>query len=141
MKEKIVLSIIAVFLGLIVTGGAFYIYQMTKTIAEPTTDTPVVTKAPTPTPQNATYLIIENPADEAVSDKKIITISGKVSPGATVIVSSENADQVVTPTEKGTFTLSHTIADGVNLLHITAIFKDGSEQTVTRTITFSTEEF
>src|SRR4051812_8102399 len=37
--ERIILSLIALFVGLLVAGGAFYIYQMTKQIPADKTDT------------------------------------------------------------------------------------------------------
>ncbi len=141
-KEKIVLSFIAIILGLFVAGGAFYIYQMTRTISEEKPSTVNESVKPTqPVSNNPNFLIIEDPKNEEVFNKKIITIKGKTLSDATVIVSTQGSDQVVTPNTKGEFTLTHTLEDGINLLHVTAIFKNGEEQKVTRTVTSTTEEF
>jgi hypothetical protein len=142
MKEKIILSVVAAFLGLLVAGGAFYIYQMTRTVDEPQEKIVMGAKrAPTQAPANANFIVIEKPEDEYVSDKRTVTISGKTSPGSTIIVSSETADQVVKPSDNGDFSLTQTIEDGVNLVQITAVFSNGEEKTVVKTITATTEEF
>ncbi len=141
-KEKIILSFIAIILGLFVAGGAFYIYQMTRTISEPETQKESTVVQPTKSVSNdSNFLIVENPKDEEVFDKRLITITGKTSPGTLVIISTQSSDQVVTPNTKGDFTLTHTLEDGVNVLHVTAIFSNGEEETQTRTVTSTTEEF
>jgi hypothetical protein len=141
-KEKVVLSIIAIFLGLLVAGGAFYIYQITRIVNPPSKNQlPLTVTRPTPSPQNANFLNIQNPKNEQVFNKRIISINGKTVPGSTVIISSTGNDNIVTPSAKGDFTLTETLTDGINILKITAIFPDGLEQTITRVITYSAEEF
>jgi hypothetical protein len=141
-KEKIILSIVAAFLGLLVAGGAFYIYQMTRAIDDPQRpQTLGIQKKVSPTPQSADYLIVDNPKDEEVLNKRVITVSGKTSPGATVIISSESGDDVVQPAAGGDFKLTHTIAEGVNLVRITAVFQNGEEQSITKSVTYTTEDF
>lgn len=142
MKEKILLSVIAAFLGLLVAGGAFYIYQMTRTIEEPQQQTVLDAKRiPSPTPAGTNYLTIDKPGEESVDDKRTVTIAGKVTPNSTIIVSSETADQVIKPATNGSFSLTQNIEDGVNLVQITAVFPDGQEQTITKTVTATTEDF
>lgn len=141
-KEKIVLSIIAILLGLFVAGGAFYIFQMTRSINEPE---PIKSVSPSSTPtqitQNGNFLIIDSPKNEEVFDKRIIDIKGKTTKGATIIISTESVDQVVTPNTNGNFTLTLTLEDGLSIIKFTAVFVDGSEQSITRTVTTTTEEF
>lgn len=141
-KEKIILSIIAILLGLFVAGGAFYLYQMTRTIEEPDNTTQALpTATPTPLSAKNNFLMINEPRDEQVLTKRIVTIKGKTTTDTTIIVSSPNLDQVITPTKNGDFSVTHNLEKGVNLLKITAIFADGKEQTITRTVTSTTEEF
>ncbi len=141
--EKVILSLVAVIVGLIAAGVAFYLYQMTKTVPlaknQPLTVKTQIT--PTPTPNNENFLTVENPKDESVVNTKTITITGKTSPKATIIVSTETSDQVVVPASNGDFTLSDTISDGTNMIQITAVFPDGEEKKVIRTVTYSTENF
>jgi hypothetical protein len=141
--EKLILSLVAIIVGLIAAGIAFYLYQMTKTLP-PSKDQNITIKPKTtraPSPNNENFLTIENPKNEEVFDKKTITISGKTTPKSNIIVSTENNDQVVVPSETGEFTLTQSIDDGTNIIQITAVFPNGEEKKVTRTITYSTENF
>lgn len=141
--EKVVLSFVAVLIGLVAAGVAFYLYQATKTIPGEQPKKIAIVESPTPAPldDSAHLLKIDKPKDETVSDKKLITVSGKTVNNASLIVSTEDADQVAKPASNGDFTLTVTIPDGTTILQITAIFPDGTEKKITRTVTFSTESF
>lgn len=140
-SERFILSFIAIIIGLLVAGGGFYIFQMTKAIPGPSNVT-VKTTQPTPTPDLAGYYItVDTPADESVVDKRTVTISGKTLPDATITVSTEGDIQVVKPTTTGTYSVTETIGEGTSTFQVSAIFSNGYEKTVTRTITYSTETF
>ena len=139
--ERVILSFVAVIVGLIAAGVAFYLYQMTKTVPPQKANPIAVMPSPLPTPDSANLLSIDTPKEEEVFDKRVITVSGKTRPDATIIVSSEDTDQVVKPATNGNFSLTQTIPSGTTLLHITAIFPNGEEKTETKTVTFSTENF
>lgn len=139
-KEKLVLSIVAILLGLFVAGGAFYIFQMTKQIDEPL-QAPTPTLTPTKPQESNNLLTVNEPKDEQVFDKRIINIKGETKPDATIIVSSASTDEVIVPNQNGQFSLTHTLEDGINILKITAIFQDGTETSITRTVSSTTEEF
>lgn len=142
--EKVILSFVAVFVGLIAAGIAFYLYQTTQTI--PTDQTkPSATKVaiqPTKVPANNTDVFtVETPNDEQVFSQKLITIKGTAVKGATITVSTDDADQVLQPADNGDFTLTQTIPDGTSLIEFRAIFPDGTEKKIDRTVTFSTTNF
>lgn len=141
--EKIILSLVAIIVGLGAAGVAFYLYQMTKTVPASKTQGISIQNqiTPTPTPNTRNFLTVENPKDESVSSSKTITISGKTEPGATIIVSTENNDQVVNAASNGDFTLTNAIDSGTNVIQITAVFTNGEEKKVIRTVTYSTESF
>lgn len=141
--EKVILSFVAVLVGLIAAGVAFYLYQATRTIPSPKTKAISVVPSPTVAPlsDKEHLLKIDNPKDEAVFNKKLITISGKTVNGAVLTVSTEDNDQVVKPADNGDFTLTMAIPDGTSIMQISAIFPDGTEKKETRTVTFSTESF
>ena len=142
--EKVILSIIGVFFGLLVAGSAFYFYQsmtthpktMDKKVAGANTN-----KQPTPTPTPSFFLNIDTPKDESVTDNKTVSISGKTIPSATIIISTASDDQVLNPSSQGDFTTTETIDTGVNQLLFTAIAPNGEEVKKTMTITYSTESF
>ena len=138
--EKIVISFIAIFVGIIVAGIAFYIYQSTKVIPPSQTKTVSITP-PTPTPKATIYLSLSEPQNGQVFDKKVITVAGKTVPGSLVVLSTDVSDQVVSPSSVGDFSSTVTIGDDGNILSVTAIAPNGEQITQTRTITFSTESF
>lgn len=141
--EKVIVSFVAVLIGLLAAGGAFYLYQATKAL--PSSQTKPLSIAQNPTPQplsdKAHLFNLDNPKDEAVFNKKLITVSGKTVSGATITVSTEDNDQVVKPANNGDFTFTQTIPDGTSIMNFTAIFPDGTEKNIKRTVTFSTENF
>lgn len=141
--EKLILSIVAVLVGLLAAGGAFYLYQMTKQVPPPKAQPVTIKTTPTakPTPPDTNLLTVDSPKDEEVFDKKIITVSGKTTSDATIIVTTEDGDQVVKPTSTGDFTLTQTIGDGTNMIQVTAVYQNGEEKRVTRTVTYSQEKF
>lgn len=139
--ERIILSIIAIVIGLTVAAGAFYLYQTTKTIPEENNKPPFTTSQPTPTSSSSLFLTVDQPKDEAVFDKKTITISGKTDKDAIVIISTNANDEVVTPAGNGDFSTTSTIENGQNQITIIAVAPNGEEQKIVRTVTFSTEEF
>lgn len=138
--ERLILSLIAIFIGLLVAGGAFYLYQLTKQIPNGQASINVKAKA-TPTPVSTNYLVIDTPQDESISKVKTITIAGKVVPASTLIISNGANDQVVSPSSTGTFSVTSTLDQDTTLFYITAIFPNGEEKVMTRTVSFVTEEF
>lgn len=140
-KEQVVLSFIAVLIGILVAGVAFYLYQSTRTISQSQIQKAKNLISPTPAIAPAVLLTIEAPTDEDVVDKKTIIISGKTNPNAIVVITTALGDQVITPTTTGSFSATATIDDGANSIEITAIAPDGQETKVTRTVTYSTETF
>lgn len=141
--EKVLLSFVAVLIGLVAAGGAFYLYQATRTVPAAKPKQIAIIPSPTTAPlSDKNHLLnIDNPKDEAVFDKKLISVSGKSIAGALLTISSEDSDQVVKPASNGDFTLTTTIPNGTSILNITAVFPDGTEKKIIRTVTFSTESF
>lgn len=141
-KEKIVLSFIAVLAGLLVSGIAFYFYQTTKAIPAPKEETITANTLPTPTSfKESIFLNIDNPKDETVTDKKILTVSGKTVKDAIVAISTNTSDEVVPVTSNGNFTTTVNLTDGQNKIEITTIAQNGEEKTVIKTVTYSMEDF
>lgn len=140
--ERVILSFVAILVGLIAAGAAFYFYQSTKVIPDKDQAIALVPKTSvSPTPDNANLLTIDSPKEEEVTNKKTITVSGKTRSDATVIVSTEDVDEVIEPAGNGNFSVNVSIPSGTTIIYITAIFPNGEEQTLTKTVTYSTEEF
>lgn len=138
--EKIVISFIAVLMGILVAGIIFYFYQKTKVI--PQSQTKVVTLlSPTASPHTSILLTVDRPLDETVVDTKTLTISGKTTADAIVVVTTDTSDQVLSPAQNGNFSTTVILANGANRIVVTAIAPNGEEAKIIRTVTFSTESF
>ena len=137
-KEKVVIFFIAVTIGLIFAGVAFYFYQSTKTIPQAKQK---ATATPTPTPPAAVYLSITEPADETVTDKQIITVSGQTITDGTITILTKANQRVIKPTLTGTFSTTVNLDDGENLIKVIVLGADGQIQETDRTVTLSTESF
>lgn len=139
-QERVILSFIAVLIGLLVAGVAFYFYQSTKVVS----DTKVaVTNAvqPTPTPKPTIYLSISDPSPEKVVDNKTLLIRGATNPGATIIIITKSDQIALEPSTTGNFTTTVILDSGENLINIQSLLPDGEEISVLRTVTYSTEDF
>lgn len=138
--ERVILSFIAVLVGILVTGMAFYFYQSTR---KPTPkNTKIITLSePTQIPEQKVLLSIKSPTDEEVVGRKIVSVEGATEEDATVIIVTPVDQVVLTPASSGNFSATVNIDDGQNFVEITAISPKGDEITITKTVTFSTEDF
>ena len=142
MKERILIGLIAVVLGVTLTAGAFYLWQATKVIPKPI----ITTTQPSdslPTPENAEIpLTIESPLDESVVDKRIIQVKGMARQAHAIIISSGTQDLVVRPAGDGSFSTNVTLSEGVNDIEVISFTSNGEELARTkRAVTFTTETF
>lgn len=139
-QERVILSFIMVVIGLLVAGVAFYMYQGTKSI--PNSRTSILVPSPTPTPINTSvYLNVDSPTDESVVDNKTVTVSGKTTSDATIVIMTNSDQKVIAPSGQGDFSTTIIIADGTNLIRVIAFGVDGQSTTVQKTITYSLEDF
>ncbi|MFH1186967.1 MAG: hypothetical protein V1697_02200 [Candidatus Levyibacteriota bacterium] len=139
-KERTVLALLAIIIGLIFAGVAFYFSQHAKILPESESN-PILVKAVSPTPKPTIFLSINEPSDEKITDKKVVKISGKTEKNATIIILTKSDFDIIRPSSTGDFSTTVNISSGVNTIRITAIAPNGEEQTVKRTISFTTEEF
>jgi hypothetical protein len=139
-QERVILSFVAVLIGLLAAGVAFYFYQSTKTVSTPNQIT-LNAPSPSPTPRPNVYISLTNPDDETIVSSKTLTVSGKTNPGATIIIYTTNDQQVIQPSTQGDFSTTLTLDSGENLLKITSILPSGDTTNLQRTVTFSTENF
>lgn len=139
-KEKVILSFVAIMVGLTVAGVGFYLYQTTKVLPIEKQESSIVTK-PSPTPKPTVTLVIDEPKDEAVVDKPVIKVSGKTDPDAMIVILTDTDEQVLNPTPTGDFSTTITIESGANIIEITAVGKNGDTNSIERTVTYSTESF
>lgn len=140
-KEKLILSFIAVFFGLMVAGVLFYLFQATKTVPNGNGSKTISLISPTPTIPPTISLTVDKPKDEEVVDSKVLVVSGKTQSNAVIVVVSDSSEDVFAPSENGSFSTTINLDNGQNFLEITSIAPNGESVTVKRTVTYSTEEF
>ncbi len=140
-SERVILSFVAVLIGLLFAGASFYIYEHYFKNAPQKSQT-VIVKNVSPTPDTSNdYITIDNPPDEEVVSNHTIQITGKATKDTTIMVSTPVDDEVALSSADGNFSLTATIDDNTNIMQITAIFPDGTEQQIKKTITYSTQTF
>ena len=139
-QERVILSFVAVLIGLLAAGIAFYFYQSTKTVSSSNQIT-LNAPTPTPTPKPTVYIALNTPADEIIVDNKTLVINGKTNPNATIIIYTDNGQQVIQPSTQGDFSTTLILDDGENLIKLMSILPGGETTTIQRTVTYSTENF
>lgn len=140
--EKVILSFIALLIGLAAAGIAFYFYQSSSNIKQPEAEVASSSIEPTETPTNQdSSLLITKPQDGTVIDASQITVSGSTTPDATVILRTETTEEVGISNSQGEFTMTIQLSDGVNPVNILSISKDGTQSEKTITITNTDEDF
>ncbi len=139
-QERVVLSFIMVLIGLVVAGGAFFFYQSTKAKAPQETQNQA-SISPTPIPDSGFFLQVNSPKNESIADRKTVTVSGKTTSDATVVILTISTQEVVKPSSQGDFSTNITIDDGLNYIKIQAIAPNGEVQTDERVVSYTTEDF
>lgn len=140
--ERVILSFVAVIVGLVAAGAAFYLYQTTRVVPDSERTLTLIPKVSvSPTPDKANLLTVDSPKDEEVIATKVVKISGKTRPDATIMVTAEDNDEIVKPASNGNFSVTISVPNNTTIMYITAFFPNGEEQTIARTVTVSTENF
>lgn len=139
-KEKVILSFVAIMIGLAVAGVGFYLYQSTKVLPQEKQESSVRVR-PSPTLSPSVLLVIDEPKDETVVDNPVIKITGKTDPEAMIVILTDSDEQVLNPTASGNFSTTVTLEKGTNVIEITAVGQDGDTNSIERTVTYTTEAF
>ncbi len=139
-KEKIILAIISIIIGVAVATGVFFIYQSTKKI-NPTELKTITVDNPTPTPSSNLFLTIDSPKDEEVVEEKNIKISGKTIPDAKIVILTADNEEAAVPGKDGNFSTDINLSADENIIEISAIAPNGEIVKVKRVVSYSTENF
>lgn len=139
-KERVILSFIALLIGLVVAGSAFYLYDRAKAQEGDSDQSTVILPTPAPN-EDGNLLVIDKPQNEDVISSRSVTVTGNTLPDTYVVAQSLSEEQVAKSSSNGSFQFTLDIEDGLNIISITAIFSDGTQKTEKRVITYSTEDF
>ncbi len=103
--------------------------------------------SPSPAPETTNdktqeiALKITEPENEIVHTEEELTIIGETGINATVVIIWEEGEDILVADENGEFQSEITLVGGENRIDITAYADDGTENSQTLTITYSTAEF
>ncbi len=139
-KEKIILSFVAVLIGILVAIIGFFLYQSSKQI-KPGEIKEITIETPAPTPPSDLFLTIERPQDEEVVSKRIITVSGKTIPNAKIVVLTQSNEEAALAASDGSFSTEITLDVDENIIEISAIAQNGEIVKAKRVVTYTTEDF
>jgi hypothetical protein len=139
-KEKILISFSAIIVGAIVGVGFLFFYQSTKKIS-PEEVKSISISDPSPTPASGLFLTINSPLDEQIVEERLITISGKTTPEAKIVILSPNDQVAAVPAEDGSFSTEVNISPDQNIIEISAISPNGETVKQRRIVSYTTESF
>lgn len=139
-KEKIILSIIALIIGVVVATACFFIYQSTRKVEKSSIKT-ISISDPSPTPSSGLFLTIDTPQDEEVVDTRTIKISGKTTPDAKIVILTQESEEAAIPTKDGSFSTDINLSSDENIIEVSAIGANGEIVKVKRVVSYSTESF
>lgn len=127
MKKEVLIAIIIGFsIGLVIAFGIWTANKSLKQITPEKESLTTQTGQLTPTPP-VTNLIINNPADDFLSNQEKITVSGKANPEAIVVIIYEEGEKILTADSEGIFSAEITLVGGANEIKISAFNSEGEE--------------
>lgn len=85
-------------------------------------------------------LMINNPDNNTIVNSKSVVVSGKTSPKASIIISSESGDTAFEANQKGEFSKVVSLVPGLNILIIQAFDPQGNTKSVQKTLYYSEEK-
>jgi hypothetical protein len=150
MKKEVILAIsIGFALGLVITFG---IWTANKSLANinngdnPKPEIQSITASsdkqiPTVSPianNSAVTLTLTSPEDEAFTSTNTITVSGKTTPSATVVLTYEGEEQILQADLAGNFSTTVNLIAGYNQITATSFDKSGQSSSQSITVTYST---
>lgn len=152
MKKEVFLAIsIGFALGLLITFG---IWTANKSLKPPTpSDTSITassTVSPTPSGPTPTSVVtsasgeislsVNSLTDEMLASATTLPINGTSASGATIIVTGEKTQTIVTADAQGVFTTSTELEGGYNIIGITALDESGKKASLEFTVTYTTSK-
>ena len=147
MKKEVLLAIFLGFgLGLIITFGIWTANKSLQQLKNRNTNTMVspspdanITPEPTRAQQDAPLqLTVTSPEDESLSNQDSVTVTGKASAKANIIIVYEDGEKIIQADDSGNISQEIDLVGGYNTIVITTFDNDGNESTETRVVTYTT---
>jgi len=138
-KEVVIAIIIGLSVGLIIAFGLWTANKSLNQIPSDNETSNPQANQTTPTPISQS-LTIDNPTEDFISNQEKITVTGKATPEATVVITYEEGEKILTADSGGLFSVEITLIGGANEIKISAFESDGNESSVIINGVFSTAE-
>lgn len=142
MRKEVIFAIVIGFtLGLVITFGIWTANKAIKQaqIEVAPSELKKAEETPTPTPTLRT-LMITSPENNDLLSSEEVEITGKTVPGAFVVVIYPEGEQIAEADGEGEFSVKITLVGGANEVSLTAVDKEGNEETKTLNLAYSTAE-
>lgn len=145
MRKEILVAIVLGFgIGLVVVFGILTARTALEEHQGTNRDGASSPLSPTPTPVAATItntLTITDPQDGAVTQNAKITIRGTTSADASIVLSTEKGDVIVTADNTGSFSQDVELVNGVNDIQVVSFSKSQERSDAHLTVVYSTADF
>lgn len=125
-------QITILIVGLAFIGWLYFFLQEPSKI--PSNSSPITTE-----PASLT-LEVNSPEDDLLSFKDEILVSGKTQAGSTVLISTDDNDQIVKTSSTGAFSADFPLELGVNNITIAVFDESGDSRTVEKMVYYSKEK-
>lgn len=122
-------------MGLSFIFGLYYYLNIQNPPTTFSTKLGELTKAP-----KSLRLDLDQPDDDLLSLDESIIVSGKTSPNAEVLISSNFDDFVIKSNSDGNFSTILHLDEGVNLITLAVFDQNGDSRTKARTVYYSKEK-
>lgn len=139
-KKKIFTSFLILLIGSLFALGGFYLYQQSK-IIKPSKIKKIILDEISPAPTSSIFISLSKPDDEEVSSTRNLTISGKTTPKAKIVVLTPTTQEAGVAASDGSFSTDINLDEGENIIEISAVADNGETAKIKRTIIYSTEDF
>lgn len=149
-KDALLATAIGFTVGLLVTSIVIFgpnIAKNFKGFSFPSFSFPEWRKSETPTPtkepeqQNKEHEItIESPLIEGIENNEETLVSGMTTPGATVIISSQTEDTIVSAGDDGKYAGKVSLSEGKNTVSVLSMFKEKQAE-MHITVFYTPEDF
>ena len=143
MRKEVVVAIISGFvLGLLITGGVGWMGKFPRSKvfqgSASVSPTPFLSPSPKKPPLKMIPLTVTEPQDHSIINTASVTLRGKTSPQAVVVVIYPEGENIVEADDKGDFQSVITLGGGANKIKVTAYDKNGDKREVEINLVYST---
>lgn len=139
MRKEVIFALI---LGVLLGGVILYGINLANKAASLNSTGKMVSPQPQgqTTPQPEPALSILTPDDHAVVFDSNLPIKGTTKPNATVVITGENDEKIVTADVNGAFETSYDLEGGQNIININAFLSDTPVATASIEVVYTTSK-